>query len=296
MPEIQATPAGSRSSSRLFELRAEAMAATFRIQVVEDDAVYARQAAAAALEEVYLLAGLLSRFEESSDISRINALQAGQSVRVALETFDCLQIALGVQRMTHGAFDVTYGSEGTPAEARLRLDPAGCHVQALVPGLRVDLGGIGKGFALDRMARLLRQWDIRCARLWASTSTALAYATPPRSRDWTVDFGPAADRRQVSLQDSAFSASGTALKGAHVIDPKTRLPVQTRRRAWAAAPTAAVADALSTAFLVMSRNGIQHCCAPGSRISAYIAEPEEDLLAAYAEWEAGCCPLEAKGT
>ena len=93
---------------------------------------------------------------QSSDISRINGLDRGQETAVHLDTFDCLRTALEVQRETDGAFDVAYGSCGPwSARPRFELDEAGHTVRVLEDGVCLDLGGIGKGFALDRLAALL---------------------------------------------------------------------------------------------------------------------------------------------
>lgn len=234
----------------------EAMATTYTLSLVEADAAYARQAAGAAFEELDLLERRLSRFIESSDISRVNRLAAGRSTVVALETYECLEIALEMNRRTSGAFDVTYASAGRGPNERLVLDAADRTVLAACEGVVVDLGGIGKGFALDRMAALLREWDISTALLWSSTSTVLAFG--PRS--WPVEFGAADDRRRVELREGAFSGSGTAVRGLHIIDPRTGRPARRRTRAWATAPTAAMADALSTALIVMSEEEVDRYC------------------------------------
>ncbi len=173
-----------------------------------------------------------------------------------------------MRRDTFGAFDVACESQVSPEGATgkmpvpptaesgggtgfqpvrrntplLALDEARHTAQVLAEGTRLDLGGIGKGYALDRMAALLREWEIVSALLCASTSTLLALAHPPenegracipgRGRGWAADFGPENAPQRLVL---AF-------------------------RAWALAPTAALADALSTAFMVMGDREIRACC------------------------------------
>jgi thiamine biosynthesis lipoprotein len=281
MPRFTAQVVSGKGSSPARRFAGEAMATTFRILVVEDDPVYARQAAAAAFEELALLERLLSRYVQSSDVSRINRLSAGQSTVVAAETFDCLHAAQRARRMTSGAFDVSYGSERAGRAEAFRLERDRRTVEILDRGVRIDLGGIGKGFALDRMAGLLHEWDISAAMLWASTSTVAAFGKPQAEQDWTVDFGPPGDRRRRTLRGAAFSGSGTAIQGGHIVDPRTGRPLQNGRRAWAAAPTAAIADALSTAFLVMPREEVRGCCARDPRIAAYLVDAGEDSLVAF---------------
>ena len=233
------------------------MATTFNIVVAGADAVYARQAAAAAFDELNLVENHLSRFVESSDISRINRLARGESTVVALDTFRCLQIALDLRRKTDGAFDVAYATTPQPGRnGSIELSDRGCRVRVLAGGVQLDLGGIGKGFGLDRMTALLREWEIESALLQASTSTLLALGPAADEPGWPIDFGPEHDRRRVMLNSAAFSASGKSVKGNHIIDPRTGRPANGPIRCWSGAPTAAVADALSTAFMVMSEEEI----------------------------------------
>jgi len=276
------------------------MATVFRVTAIHADTFYARQAAAEALAELEGIENRLSRFVEGSDVRQINRLRPGEAALVTQDTFDCLRIALDVQSGTRGAFDVTYASaaatrhlppsplagEGSGVrgqlgqithlllDGRLELDEASHRVRLLADGVRVDLGGIGKGFALDRMAAILREWDIESALLSASTSTHLALGPPPGQPGWPVRFGPDADPRHALLSGSALSASGKGEKGNHIIDPRTGRPAQRAFRAWAAAPTAAVADALSTAFMVMDQEEIRAFCREHPQVAAHVLQQE----------------------
>ncbi len=261
------------------------MATTFKVTVVHADPLYARQAAAAALAELGRIEGRLSRFVETSDISRINRLERGHQTVVQLDTFECLSIGLAVARETGGAFDVAYGSAGPwSAGPRFELNSERHSVRVLADGVRLDLGGIGKGLALDRMAAILADWDIAAARLDASTSTILGIGSPPGEEGWPITFGPERDLRRARLRNRAFSGSGTAVHGRHIIDPRTKRPVQGRFRAWAAAPTGARADALSTAFMVMTETEIRNYCRRHAEASAWWQESssEEPTLDAAA--------------
>ena len=116
-----------RPGSALLRCR-EAMATMFQITVAEPDAVYARQAAAAALAELEDVENRLSRYVETSDIFRINRLAPGQVTMVDPDTFQCLRIALEVQAATGGAFDVAYASTaGSP------LKKSGVGVAVVLP-------------------------------------------------------------------------------------------------------------------------------------------------------------------
>ena len=255
----------------------EAMATTFKITVVHADAIYARQAAAEAFAELDRIEGRLSRFIESSDVSRVNRLLRGQSTAVQPDTLECLRIAVEVQRETQGAFDVAHGCEDPSApRPPFELDDPGPSIRVLADGVSLDLGGIGKGFALDRMAAILTDWDVGPALLAASTSTLLVVGTPPGQAGWALTFGPDDDVRRFDLARGAVSGSGTEIKGSHVIDPRSGRPVQGRRSAWAFAPAAATADALSTAFLVMTEEEVRGYCGRHPEVSAFLPQSESD--------------------
>ncbi len=252
------------------------MATVFTITAAHAEPDYARQAARAALEELDLLEDRLSRFRPSSDIARINRLPPGQKTTVAPETLACLQAALTIEQQTDRAFDIGYASQPS-ADAGIELGKAGGTVRVLAGGGRLDLGGIGKGFALDRMAAILDEWDIQAAQLWTSTSTVLAKGvlakgTSPDGSAWSVSIGPEHARRQIPLVDAAISASGTSVRGRHIVDPRSGHRVCHRVRCWAKAPTAAEADALSTAFMVMSDTEITEYRRRHPHVSAYVSE------------------------
>lgn len=264
----------------------EAMATTYEIFVRHDDASYARQAAQAAFDELDHLEAELSRFIENSDISRINNLSAGQPLQIGLAAFECLQISTRLYTETKGAFDITVGSllqcwlnddnsARVPSEEELniarqhtgahllRLDEATLTVELLVSPVRIDLGGVGKGYALDQMAELLREWSVSTALLHGGFSSVLALDAPPGTEGWPLTLSsPVTGRRtlaRLDLRNRAVSGSGVQ-KGRHIIDPRAGRPVEADCAAWAATGDAAAADALSTAFMVMSDEEVQQYC------------------------------------
>jgi len=152
--------------------------------------------------------------------------------------------------------------------------------------LVVDLGGIGKGYALDRSLEILRDWGIRSALVHAGTSTAIgigsggeAAGCPPELSGWPVSvggkWGGEAGLGSLLLSDQAVSGSGTEVKGAHVLDPRTGNAAKGHAAAWVTAPSAAVADALSTAFMVMSTGEVEAFCDRHPEISAVVVEATE---------------------
>ncbi|MBN2310288.1 MAG: FAD:protein FMN transferase [Candidatus Hydrogenedentes bacterium] len=286
------------------------MATAFGVAIVHDDARYAAQAGQAAFAEVDRLEQELSRYIESSDVSRISRLQSGESTRVGLAAFECLRVAARIHRETGGAFDVTVGplvdcwraADGTdPDPARLaevrrhvgmhliELDPDTFRVGVKGAPIQLDLGGIGKGYALDRAAEILDEWGIEGALLHGGESTALAIGRPPGGAGWRVGVGGSVYRSEagfaLNLRDGAVSGSGIEKKGRHVFDPRTGRPAAGNLAAWARCPSAAVADALSTAFMVMSAAEVEQYCTAHPGHAGMVLPEEGAALKRFGLWE-----------
>jgi len=295
----------------------EAMATTYEVIVVHEDEQYARQAAAAAFDEVDRLEGELSRFIENSDISGINSLPVNQPMQLGLDSFACLQISSRIHTETGGAFDITIGSlfkcwcnkdrtlrEPSDEEldfarkhtstSLLQLDEASRTVQLLAAPVQVDLGGVGKGYAVDRMAELLREWSIDIALISGGYSSVLALDAPPGTEGWPLTLSNPDNHKQIlarpRLQNRALSGSGVQ-KGQHIIDPRIGRPVKGKRAAWSSAPDAATADALSTAFMIMSQDEIERYCSEHHQALAMIIienghkESRKENIKRIGSWE-----------
>ena len=260
----------------------EAMTTHFEIAIASDDFDYARHAAQAAFRELERLENELSKFVESSGISRASGLGVGQSTMIGEDAMECLLVAADVSILTRRAFDPAYASD-RPAtlDADLppfTLDPNSHTITSLTPKLRLDLGAVGKGYALDRMAETLREWQLTAAILNSGDSTVLALDPPPGETGWLVGVGEGRSYRTMPLTNAALSGSGTAVKGAHLIDPRTRAPATRTTRTWALAPGAAHSDALSTAFFIMTEADIAAICLEHPTLGAALAAPDEELI------------------
>ena len=262
----------------------EAMATYFEIIIAGHEHEYARQASAAAFRELDRLENTLSRFIEFSDISRANRLARGESTTIGHDTLECLLIAADVSLLTQRAFDPAYASV-RPKELEadvppFTLDPENHLLTSLADRLYLDLGAVGKGFALDCMADLLREWEITAACLNAGGSSVLALdeSPAPATSGWDVGVGEGRGYRTFPLRSASLSGSGTAVKGAHLIDPRTGQPAPRSTRVWALAPSAAHADALSTAFFVMTEAEIASLCASHPQIGAGITGADDELI------------------
>ena len=261
----------------------EAMATHWEVVVAGQERDYSQQAAEATFRELDRLESILSRFIESSDISRANNLGRGETTSISDETLDCLLLAADISLVTGRAFDPAYASlrpvDLSPEVPPYTLDPFAHTLTSLATRLQLDLGAVGKGYALDRMAEILREWDITAASLNAGGSSVLALGAPsPTDAGWPVGLGEGRCHRTIALRDASLSGSGIAVQGAHLIDPRTGNPAPRTSRTWAYAPNAAQADALSTAFFVMVEAEIAALCSAHPQIGAALTAPGDDLI------------------
>jgi thiamine biosynthesis lipoprotein len=248
----------------------QAMATEFEILCVHADGAYAQQAAWAAFDLLDRMENELSRFLPNSDISRINHLSAGDSVRVNRWTMDCIELGREAHQETGGAFDISLGT----GLASLQLSRRDSTVRATRDGVRLDLGGIGKGYAVDRMAEVLNEWDIRQALLHGGHSSVLALDAPAGLDGWPLTMG----ERTVEARRRAFSASGIRRQGEHIVDPRTGLAAAGRVAAWVSleldgSPSpSAVAEAYSTAFMVLPAAEVEAIRARHPGMEAWLLE------------------------
>lgn len=247
--------------------RHEAMATWFELRVVGDDAGYARQAAAEAFRRIDAIEGRLSRYRESSEVSALAGLKPGERLRLHPDTLHCLGLSLELQALTGGAFDPALGGGPQWEPGQLALDAQALDAICVSGRVQLDLGAIGKGFALDCAAEVLCEWGVEGALLIAGGSSILACGESPEP--WVIGITSQAD---VLLQRGSVGCSGLAVKGQHILDPRTRQPAVTPARAWALSQQAAVSDALSTAFMLLPDEEIAAVCAERPEVGAALQE------------------------
>lgn len=257
------------------------MGTVLEISVRAADAEAARAALDASFALAERLDGLFSVYVDDSDVSRLNRSVGSQPIDP--ETGALLKRALEYARQSGGAFDVTVGplvrlwmraaeSGVLPSEADLEAARALVGPEQLIleapdraalrrPGVSVDLGGIAKGWALDRMLPGLRERGIESALLNFGQSSTWALGVPPGEAGWRL-LARAPDGGflgVLTLRDRALSVSGSLgqfveIEGrryGHVLDPRSGLPLTSRRQALVVARDASHAEALSKALLVL---------------------------------------------
>jgi thiamine biosynthesis lipoprotein len=239
-----------------------AMATHFQVRIANEEREYAAQAAQAALDLLDGLESRLSRFRPNSDIAQLARLAVGEKMRLSEPAFACLEIAKRMELATGSAFCATPAAlQSQPRLPEWDLLRNELSIRCLSGQLQFDLGAIGKGFALDRMAELLRQWDCPSFLLVAGGSSILAGDPPDHSAGWSCGLGDDNAPQRFFLTHASLSGSGLAVKGQHILEPRSGLPALRQARAWALTDTAAESDALSTACMVLSPAELEHVLA-----------------------------------
>jgi FAD:protein FMN transferase len=266
---------------------ADAMGGTFLISIYAADGDMAGQASADAFVELRRIEALLSNYRPESEWSRVNRFAAERPVALTGELFDLIAACLVYSRKSEGAFDITVGPLmktwgfyqaggrlADPAELEraraevgyrhVRLDPRNRTIAFSRPGVELDPGGIGKGYAVDRMAAVLKYYGVQRALISAAGSTILALGTPPGEAGWPVHVGDSqkeAPMETVRLKNESLSTSGIAERHfqaggrtyGHILDPRTGLPVQGVFSVSVRAPQAVDSEAWTKAFFVNGR-------------------------------------------
>lgn len=272
------------------------MACDFQIRILDSHRNYIPKVQEA-FDLVDNLEAQLSAYRPSSEVSRINAAADCNPFPVEPQLLQLLNQAKQLSIETDGAFDITgapYGRawgffdrqgripdhdeiaaiKSITGSRLLDIDLEMGTLHFRRSGVEINLGSIGKGYALDRAADLLRGNGIRDALLHAGFSTIMAVGDAPNSPSmgWSVGIqhplNPDQNFAILQLVDSALATSGSGEQGfvvdekrfGHIIDPRTGYPARDRLLSSAVAPTGALADALSTAFFVMDTEEIQTYC------------------------------------
>lgn len=238
----------------------EAMNTTFSLWLRGVEDLAAPGIARLCCEMIDALESHLSRFIDTSDVSRINSLRAGETLYISDECHRCLLLSLEAYALTDGLFDITLGSRiehrksgrdgpAPPITGRLIVHPDVAAVTCVDPGRQLDLGGIGKGFALDQLKPLLIDWGVKDALLAAGASSLLAFG-PTR---WPIELAGTSQSVSLELKNQSLSVSGSVIQGAHIVHPagQDAMPENPSTRVWVTASTAALAEIWSTTLMLM---------------------------------------------
>jgi FAD:protein FMN transferase len=284
----------SASGGYYLRMGRRAMACQFEVFIRPQDRSFVA-AVHEALDEVDRLEAQMTVYREDSELSRLNRIAFLSPVFVEERLYLLLRFASAIGKETGGAFDITAGplircwgfferKGRVPTDEELRaardvtgwdkvaFDDAACSVSFCRPGVELNLGSIGKGYALDRAAERLRKAGLRDFLIHAGHSSVLAFGDSNRGPGWEISIRDPrvsqGDLGSFCLVDQGMSTSGVGEQFftangkcfGHILDPRTGRPVAGNLLCSVVAPTAARAEALSTAFFVMDAGEVQRYC------------------------------------
>jgi FAD:protein FMN transferase len=306
---------GADAGLQRFDFERVEMGVIFRLSVYGSDSSVANKAAEAAYARVRELNGIFSDYDGSSEVRRLCETSGpGRPVKVSEELFSVFNASLRLSRETDGAFDVTVGPltklwrrarrrEVMPEPERLlaerqlvgfrlvRLNAESRSVELLRDGMRIDFGGIAKGYAADEALKVLKMHNLNRSLVDAS-GDIVAGDPPPDTDAWVVEIEglrrrePATKPSQNKADDcqnavavpslricnQAVATSGDAYQSvviagrrySHIVDPTTGLGLNQRSSVTIIAPTGMMADALASAVSVLGPSaGIKLLEQPG---------------------------------
>src|SRR5919108_1384064 len=272
----------SPQNSAFVHQKRYAMGTVFEIVIYDEDLPRADAAARAALDEVVRLDGILSNYKPDSDLSRMNRRAHFQPIRIPRELYELIEESLFYSRHSDGESHISVGPLVDLWKATLAGGPlptatdqasalrcVGYQKIELIPPdriqfhsdcMRLDLGAIGKGYAVDRTVEILNTRDIHRAFIDAGGSTMYALGAPPGRNAWRVRLRDPSHKLdpEVMLMNNSVSTSEqsapSSLQGdapGHIILPGTGKPLQTRYAINVTAPSATASDALATTLLLL---------------------------------------------
>lgn len=306
--EADATPTVESPGLYRLHLTRRAMACEFEVILNAGEHAGASELAVAALDLVDRLEEQLTVYRDTSELVAINRRAANEPVPVEKRLFGLLELAVRLHTETNGAFDITAGpltkawgffsrrgarpdqpeiqrALSAVGSQYLRLDPSSEMVQFTTPGMELNLGAIGKGYALDRCSELLDGAGLSSYLIHGGQSSVLARGSQSGNSgtgNWTIGLGnPAHPGRQlaeIDLFNQALATSGSRVQSfrqdgrryGHILDPRTGEPAEGMITATVIAPSGAMADALSTAFFVLGAERSAAYCRSHPEVGAVL--------------------------
>ena len=294
-------------SPSLLAVRRRVMNDDFEVSFSRQDYPQGTEAALDALDEVERLEQLLSLFRFDSQIHYVNLTAYENPVRLDTELFNLIALCVQLAKETNGAVDVTSGAlwkvwgfakrQGRIPHAEelsiakeqtgyqfLELDEQAQTIRFTKPGIELNFGCVGKGFALDVAAEKIREHGVNRFLFYGGLSSILA-----KGSDWKIGIAhplrPGQRLRELVLNDVAVSTSGSqkqffrheGRRYSHLIDPRTGKPAEGMLTATVLAPSATLAELLSTAFFILGAEKTADYCATHPDISAILTMPGDNV-------------------
>lgn len=302
------------TANQRFEFEQAQMGLPFRIVLYAESQAVAETAARAAFARVAALNQVFSDYEDDSELTKLSRTSgSGQAVKVSDELWRLLSAAQAMSRRSDGAFDITVGplvqvwrrarrqrelpAPEVIAEAKSRvgwqklvLDPRRHTAKLLVPGMRLDLGSIAKGRALDEALQVLRHHGIPRALVTGSGDMAIGDPPPDRT-GWRIELAPldapgAPPTRFLSLRNCGFATSGDLFQHvelggkrySHIVDPRSGMAMTDHSLVVVIAPDCLMANSLSTTTCVVGpERGLALVAATPSASARVVRKPGEQV-------------------
>lgn len=261
----------------------KAMNTELKVLVANEDKSYAKSAVNDCFADVEMLESDMSMYRFGSDIYMVNAAKVGDIVKLAEPTSKCLERAFQACAVTGGAVDVCCGEfflnfkkdrtlqySKTPRRGAFEFDPENMMLRKTSEGA-IDLGSIGKGFAVDEISKKLDDiWEIENYFITFGASSIYARGKPDNGDFW---FARLDEGLSVRLDKLSIASSGDSPAGEHIMDCRTCTPPKQKRfRTWALCKSCAMADALATAFSVLELEAVEKICAEYEVLAAIKAD------------------------
>jgi thiamine biosynthesis lipoprotein len=272
--------------SFIWKKSARLMGNHFEISLVSEEEELANEWIQQGFNHIKEIEYLLTTYSETSDLYRINAAAGIEPVVVQKETFDIIERSLQISALTQGAFDISYGSvdkrlwnfdvhqnelpDPETAKKMVRLinyrnillDKAATTVMLKEKGMRIGLGGIGKGYAAEKTRQYLKTLGATAGIVNASGDLT-TWGNQPDGKPWTIGIADPNNASSIfsylEVSDMAVATSGNyekfiwvnGRKYSHTINPKTGLPITGIKSVTILTPNAELADALTTPIAIM---------------------------------------------
>jgi len=294
-------PVAIGSEELRLEASADSMGSTYSLVLYGQDRARLETASEEAFDEVRRLDRLLSNYRPESEWSQVNRFAAERPVKVSAELFQLLSACVEYSRQSDGAFDISVGplmkvwgfykgSGHLPNQAEVAaalekvgyrnilLDASNKTVRFAKPGVELDPGGIGKGYAVDRMTDVLRRDGIESALVSASGSSIYALGAPPGEAGWKVRIRDPKDETktvtEVTLKNESMSTSGNYEKFfladgklySHIMDPRTGYPSTGTLSASVITPLTLDSEAWTKPYYINGREWAAKHKLKGSRV------------------------------
>lgn len=234
-----------------------------------------------AFREMERIEKLFNKYDKASEVSKINALAGVEEVRISSELFKIIERSISYSELSGGSFDITVAPQKKGRYKDIVLDKDRLSIRFLAEDIKIDLGGIAKGYAVDRAKDILLSQGIEDA-LVNIGGNIFALGSPPGRKSWRIGIRDPRNKSDIiyrlNLADRAISTSGGYERPSHIINPISGRPAEGIISVTIVADSAEKADALSTAVFVMGIEDSLRFIKSLKGVEVYIFDRDANLI------------------